>query len=46
MQTFFSSVKNFNASNPPSRPTPDDFTPPKGVRRSRSSQQLTHTIPL
>ena len=46
IQTFFSSVKNFNASNPPSRPTPEFFIPPKGVRKSRRSQQLIHTIPL
>src|SRR5207237_5832192 len=45
-QTFFASVKNRSASIPPSRPTPDSFTPPNGVRRSRSIQQLTQTIPL
>jgi len=45
-QTFFASVKKRNASNPPSRPTPELFTPPNGVRRSRTSQQLIHTIPL
>jgi hypothetical protein len=33
MQTFFSSVKNRKASKPPSRPTPDCFIPPNGVRR-------------
>ena len=44
-QIFFSSVKNRNASKPPSRPTPEFFTPPNGVRRSLRSQQLTQTIP-
>src|SRR5688572_18377399 len=34
MHTFFSSVKNRRASKPPSRPTPELFMPPKGVRRS------------
>ena len=46
MQTFFASVKNRSASKPPSLPTPDCFIPPKGVRRSRKSQQLTQIIPL
>src|SRR5258708_5931605 len=46
IQTFFCSVKNFNASKPPSRPTPEFFIPPKGVRKSRKSQQLTQIIPL
>src|SRR5947199_7944881 len=44
--TFFGSVKNLNASRPPSRPTPESFTPPKGVRRSRNIQQLIQTMPL
>src|SRR5262249_20225525 len=43
--TVFGSVKNRNASSPPSRPTPLCFMPPKGVRRSRSSQQFTQTVP-
>ena len=30
---------------PPSRPIPDSFTPPNGVRRSRRYQVLTQTIP-
>src|SRR5207248_7566852 len=45
MHTVFASVKNRSASSPPSRPTPLCFTPPKGVRRSRRSQQFTHTVP-
>src|SRR5439155_4557606 len=44
--TFFGSVKNLNASRPPSRPTPESFMPPKGVRKSRSIQQLIQTMPL
>src|SRR5215207_3671320 len=43
--TFFASVKNRSASQPPSRPTPDCFTPPNGVRRSRSIQQFTQVMP-
>src|SRR4051794_37994265 len=43
--TVFGSVKNRSASSPPSRPTPLCLTPPNGVRRSRSSQQFTHTVP-
>jgi hypothetical protein len=46
MQTFLGSVKKRMASQPPSRPTPLAFMPPKGVRKSRSNQQLTQTIPL
>src|SRR6266446_1366421 len=46
MQTFFGSVKNLSASSPPSRPTPLCFMPPKGTRRSRTSQQFTHTVPV
>src|SRR5437667_4866960 len=46
MQTFFGSVKNRNASSPPSRPRPLAFMPPKGTRRSRTSQQFTHTVPV
>src|SRR5258708_37702938 len=45
MQTVLASVKKRRASSPPSRPTPDDLTPPNGTRRSRSSQQLTPTVP-
>src|ERR1043165_3413233 len=45
MQTFFGSVTKSNASKPPSRPTPDDLTPPNGVRRSRNNQQFTQTMP-
>src|SRR5687768_870581 len=45
IQTFFGSVKKRSASNPPSRPTPEFFTPPKGVRKSRSSHVFTQTIP-
>src|SRR5437016_8760011 len=46
MQTFFGSVKNLSASSPPSRPTPLCFIPPKGTRRSRTSQQFTQTVPV
>src|SRR5437868_9848829 len=46
MQTFFGSVKNRNASSPPSRPTPLCFIPPNGTRRSRTSQQFTQTVPV
>src|SRR5262245_15396187 len=46
MQTFLASVKNSSESKPPSRPTPLSFIPPKGTRRSRSSQVLTQTVPL
>src|SRR5215813_5805005 len=46
MQTFFGSVKNRSASSPPSRPTPLCFIPPKGTRRSRTSQQFTQTVPV
>src|ERR1700730_5102025 len=45
-QTFLASVKKSSDSNPPSRPRPLSFIPPKGTRRSRSSQVLTHTVPL
>ena len=45
MQTFFGSVKKRSASSPPSRPTPLCFMPPKGTRRSRTSQQFTQTVP-
>jgi hypothetical protein len=41
MQMFFASVKKCNASVPPSRPTPLCFMPPKGTRRSRTSQQFS-----
>ena len=46
MQTFFGSVKKRRASSPPSRPTPLCFMPPKGTRRSRTSQQFTQTVPV
>src|SRR5438094_7154360 len=46
IQTFFGSVKKRNASSPPSRPTPLCFIPPNGTRRSRTSQQLTQTVPV
>src|SRR4029434_7016692 len=46
MQTFFGSVKKRSASSPPSRPTPLCFMPPKGTRRSRTSQQFTQTVPV
>src|SRR6266513_847428 len=46
IQTFFGSVKNLSASSPPSRPTPLCFMPPKGTRRSRTSQQFTQTVPV
>src|SRR5437763_14948517 len=46
IQTFFGSVKKRNASSPPSRPTPLCFIPPKGTRRSRTSQQFTQTVPV
>lgn len=29
----------------PSNPTPEFFTPPNGMFRSRTSQQLAHTVP-
>jgi hypothetical protein len=38
--------KKRKASKPPSRPTPDCFIPPNGVRKSRKSHVLTQTIPL
>src|SRR3954463_1975609 len=44
--TFLGSEKKRSASRPPSRPIPDSFMPPNGVRRSRISQQLTQTTPL
>src|SRR4029079_18972681 len=43
--TFLGSVKKRSESSPPSRPTPDPLTPPKGTLRSRIIQQLTHTVP-
>ena len=43
---FFASVKNLNASHPPSLPTPDAFTPPKGVLRSLTNQAFIQTIPI
>src|SRR4051812_7960527 len=46
IQTFFGSVKKRRASSPPSRPTPLCFMPPKGTRRSRTSQQFIHTVPV
>src|SRR6266853_6927450 len=46
MQTFFGSVKKRSASSPPSRPTPLAFMPPKGTRKSRTSQQFTQTVPV
>ena len=46
MQIFFGSVKKCSASNPPSLPTPDCLTPPKGVRKSLSNHVLTQTIPV
>ena len=45
MNTFFASVKNLKASQPPSLPTPEDLTPPKGVRKSLTNQELIQTIP-
>src|SRR5579872_6802038 len=45
MQTFLASVKKRMASKPPSRPTPDCFTPPMGTRKSRSIQQFTQMSP-
>src|SRR5690606_2738026 len=44
-QTLRGSVKKRIASSPPSRPMPDCPVPPKGVRRSRMSQVLIHTMP-
>src|SRR6188472_2463131 len=46
MQMFLGSVKNLSASSPPSRPTPLCFIPPKGTRKSRTSQQFTQTVPV
>src|SRR5581483_4566131 len=46
MQMFLGSVKKCRASVPPSRPTPLAFMPPKGTRRSRTSQQFTQTVPV
>src|SRR4030095_10902389 len=43
--TFLGSVKKRKESSPPSRPTPDPLTPPNGTRRSRTIQQLIHTVP-
>jgi hypothetical protein len=45
MVTFRGSVKKRMASQPPSLPTPEFFTPPKGVRKSRSIQVLIQIIP-
>src|SRR5438128_1996600 len=45
MQMFFASVKNRKASSPPSRPTPLAFMPPKGTRRSRTSQRFNPDLP-
>ncbi len=45
MHTVFASVKNRNASSPPSRPKPEFFIPPKGVLKSLTIQQLIHTTP-
>src|SRR5207237_749368 len=45
IQTVLGSVKKRSAASPPSRPTPLFLVPPNGVRRSRSSQQFTHTVP-
>ena len=45
IKIFFASVKKRSASHPPSRPTPDAFTPPKGVLKSLTSQAFIHTIP-
>ena len=44
--TFWGSVKNRMELYPPSRPTPDCRVPPNGVRKSRTSQQLSQTIPV
>jgi len=38
------SVKKLSDANPPSRPTPLYFMPPKGTRRSRRSQQLIQIV--
>ena len=45
MTTALGSVKNSRLKSPPSRPTPESPTPPKGVRRSRMKKQLTQTVP-
>jgi hypothetical protein len=39
------SVKKLKALKPPSLPTPEFLTPPKGVLKSLTSQQFIHTIP-
>ena len=41
----FTSEKKSSDASPPSRDTPDAFTPPNGMCSSRCSQQLTHTVP-
>ena len=46
MHTFLGSVKNCKASKPPSLPTPEFLTPPKGVLKSLNNQQFTQTIPV
>ena len=38
-------MKNRRASKPPSRPTPEDLVPPKGVLKSLTNQALIQTIP-
>ena len=45
MQTVFDSVKKLNESFKPSLPSPEFLTPPKGMLRSRTNQQLTQTVP-
>ena len=45
MQTFLDSVKKRSDSHPPSRPNPELFIPPNGVRKSRNNQQFTQIIP-
>ena len=45
-QTFVISLKKDRDQFPPSLPTPEFFTPPNGVLKSRCSQVLTQTIPV
>src|SRR5262245_59637549 len=43
--TFFTLAKKSKLQVPPSRPMPDQPSPPNGASRSRTKKQLTHTVP-
>ena len=45
MQTVLASVKKLLESDKLSLPIPLIFIPPKGMCKSRISQELTHTVP-